>query len=303
MKNLGDNDFGINDASSEATTLIPTFLDNNDFGKNTRRAFEADLKLFASWFSVNNREPFSIARTTSRDVSDFRDHLRRDKQQAIATVNRRLVSVRRFFGWLVDEGMLGTNPAKKVKELKTQALAPKGLERAQVRKLLREVELRNDLRANAIFHLFLYTGARVGDLVGLEISDMTLGDRSGQLVCQNGKGMKQRTVPLPNAARKALLVYLETRPQSDRASVFIGERGPLTERGIRNLCDKYSAICGFNIYPHLLRHTMAHQYLANTNNDLVGLAQILGHENLNTTSRYTLRKQDDLNTAAEKLEY
>ena len=85
--------------------------------------------------------------------------------------------------------------------------------------------------------------------------------------------------------------------------VFIGERGPLTDRGIRALCDKYAAVCGFHIHPHLLRHTMAHQFLADTGNDLVALAQILGHENLNTTARYTKRTDQQLGEASDKLSY
>ena len=64
---------------------------------------------------------------------------------------------------------------KSVKELRRQQLAPKGLERSEVRRLLREVELRQDVRANAIFSLLLYTGCRVGDLVNLELSDLMIG--------------------------------------------------------------------------------------------------------------------------------
>src|SRR5262245_25171353 len=97
--------------------------------------------------------------------------------------------------------------------------------------------------------------------------------------------------------------YLDTRPAVESQVVFVGERGPLTDRGIRNLCDKYAAVCGFHLYPHLLRHTMAHQFLADTSNDLVALAQILGHENLNTTARYTRRTQEQLGEATDKLSY
>jgi len=139
--------------------------------------------------------------------------------------------------------------------------------------------------------------------VNLELPELILGDRTGTVVFRYGKGNKQRTVPLPLPARRAVQAYLETRPPVENQRVFIGERGPLTEKGIRAICDKYSAIIGIKLHPHLLRHTMAHQFLTDNGNDVVGLAQILGHQNLNTTAMYTKSTGEQLGDAAEKLSY
>src|SRR5579875_2587000 len=138
-QNSGDNVFeGIPVGKREAAHFT-AFLADHDFSENGRRAFTQDMRKFASWFSSANRERFVVGRVTTRDVADFRDHLRREQGQAVATINRALVMVRRFFAWLVEQGHITSNPAKKVKELRRQSLAPKGLERSQVRRLLQEV--------------------------------------------------------------------------------------------------------------------------------------------------------------------
>jgi site-specific recombinase XerD len=302
-QNSGDNVFNRLSVGPDEERLAGQYLAAHDLAPNTRRAIRNDLRKLAGWFSVANREPFFVKRVTVRDVTDFKDYLRREHGQAVATVNRSLVTIRRYLAWLAETGHLNSNAAKPVKELRRQQLAPKGLDRSEVRRLLREIELRQDVRAAAIFSLFLFTGCRVSDLVSLELHDLMISDRSGQAVFRTGKGGKQRSVPLPLPARSALLTYLECRPPIKTSQVFVGERGPLTDRGVRALCDKYSAITGIKLHPHLLRHTMAHQFLADTGNDLVSLSQILGHENLSTTARYTKQTDGQLGEAAERLSY
>jgi site-specific recombinase XerD len=288
---------------SPLPTEVDAFLDAHDFSPHTSKAIKCDLAKFIRWFTAANGERFDLQRVTVRDVADFKEHLHSIRRQAIATVNRALVSVRRFLAYLVKSGALPANPADAVKELRRMPTVPKGLTTAQVRKILREVELRQDRRSAAILGLMLYGGLRVSDVVGLELTDLELAPRSGQATCRHGKGNKQRIVPLPHEARRALTDYLECRPPTDSQIVFIGERGPLTGDGVRAICFRYAARTGVKFTPHTLRHTFAHRFLATTNNDIVALAQILGHENLNTTSIYTKRGQDELAARVEGLRY
>lgn len=294
-----------NDPTLNATLLplIERFFAETDFSAATRRAVRADLLKFGRWYCEANKEPFDPKRTTMRDVADWRDWMRRTQNQSVSTVNRGLVSVRRFFGWLQGQNLIVSSPAAGVKDLRRQELAPKTLDRAVIRKLLREAAARQDIRAATIFTMLLYCGFRVGELVDLHVSDLIISERSGVAHIRNAKGNKSRQVPLPLPARRAIGEYLECRGASAHPQLLVGKRGPLTTQGVRDLFSKYSAIVGVRIHPHLLRHAFAREFLASNQNDLVGLASVLGHENLNTTKIYCARTASQLCDAAENVTF
>ena len=114
MKNWEENVFKGIRVGKEEGLLVRTFLKAHDYVPGTRKGIVLDLRKLAEWFTQANKEPFVSKRVTARDVSDFRDYLRREKGQAVATVNRTLVMVRSFFNWLVDQGYIKANPAKKL---------------------------------------------------------------------------------------------------------------------------------------------------------------------------------------------
>ena len=280
------------------------FVESFDFSRHTKRAFLSDLKKFSQWFQDRNREAFKLDRITMRDVADYRNHLQNTERKAVSTVNRALVTIRRFMEWSVENKLCGKNVAKGVKEIRRQALAPQGLQADEIRRLFREAELRQDVRTQCILSLFLYTGCRISDLVELEINDITIGPRSGAVVFRCGKGNKQRTAPLPNQARQAIQSWLTVRPHTTSNRLFIGKKGDMTDKGIRNIVYKYGRFCNIqNLHPHAFRHCYCLAYLKGNPGDLPGLAQIVGHENIATTTRYSQKSKEELDQASENVDY
>jgi len=301
MQNTGDNVFE-RSLHEKIESTLERFFDSKDYAESSRRAIRSDLFRFGRWYVRSNNEPLDWSRVVTRDIADFREHMVRVEERSVSTVNRCLVMVRQVLAWLVHDGQISSSPAKNVKELRRQPLAPKGLSRSEARKLLREAEARQDYRATALFHVMLYCGVRVSELVGIKFSDMDLGERTGWIKIL-GKGNKQRMVPVPLPARRALVDYIERRPPIDTEHVFVGERGMLTDRGVRNICRRYSAITGIHLHPHAMRHTFAKRFLEESQNDLVSLAAVLGHESLETTRRYVQREQSELAAASEMVTF
>ena len=299
IRNSVDNVFSGMDVQDDEEILFNEFLRDHDYAPNTIKALCLDMRKFARWFVEANIEPYCSTTITTADVGDFRRYLRDDCSQAVSTANRAVVSIRQYLRWVADQGLIQSNPAALIKEIPRQKLAPQGLDPTEVRKLLREVELRRDIRGKAIFTLFLFTGGRVGDLVNLDIENVEIKPRSGSVTFHNGKGGKMRVCPLPLKARHALQEYLNIRRPSSSSRLFLGERGPLSSRGFQFLCDKYSHLIGIRLHPHLFRHTFAKECLRRGGN----LVQLLGHAGLSTVQVYCCDTEEALAEATDKIDY
>ena len=293
-----------NAMKNSESSLFENFLSLNDFSDHTVKAITHDFQKWIAWFERINEEEYESRRVTIRDVTDFRKHLREERGQAVATVNRALVTLRRYFQFLAEKEVIETNPAKGVKELRRAPTSPKAIERSAVRRLLREAAVREDHRASAILGLFVYCGLRISEVSALKLGDIDLTERRGSLVVRYGKHGKERAVPVPIEARRMLVNYLQGRPPADTDCIFVG-RGlkPLGIDGVRYTVRKYGVSIGLELKCHSLRHTYATEFLAANNNDLVGLSQILGHESINTTSRYTQRGESQLSEASSLVRF
>lgn len=286
------------------SSLFARFLNENDFAVKTQEAFTSDFKKWVGYFEGVYGDEYDSRVVTLRDVTDFRTHLREERGQAVATVNRCLVTLRRYFSFLAQEEVIAQNPAAKVKELRRTPSAPKAIDRATIRRMIRESVVREDVRASSILSLFVYCGLRLSEVAMLKLGDVDLSERRGMLIVKHGKNNKERTVPVPAEARRHLLEYLGCRPPVESDRVFIGQGcKPLGPDGVRYLVEKYGIAVGIKLHPHALRHSFATEFLAVNNNDLVGLAQILGHESIQTTSRYTQRGHSQLAASSEQVRF
>ncbi len=149
----------------------------------------------------------------------------------------------------------------------------------------------------------LNTGLRLGEVLALLLNDIELSDRKGQALVRRGKGNKERLVPLNTYAREALSEWLKVRPQTNCQKLWLsvesGDDDGMTSRGIQRILKRYGQGAEIsNLTPHVLRHTFG-KNLADKGVGVEKIAQLLGHENLNTTQIYIKPDFKDLEKALE----
>ena len=288
------------------------YLREKGRAERTVSGYLADLEHFSRWFADTAGKAFAPQLLSAQDLRDYRQYLLTVQHARPATINRRLAALRAYAAWARREGLLSLNPLEGVRGVREQERAPRWLERQERAALVRELEAmvngarseawrRQAIRDKAIVYLLLYAGLRVSELCALEMSDIDLAPRSGQVLVRSGKGGKARAVPLNLDARRAVSDWQNVRGDYPTPFLFLGKGGEkLTPSGVQRRLSEIGARVGVELSPHRLRHTFA-KNLVEAGVSLEKVASLLGHDSLDTTRIYLTPSQADLQEAVERL--
>lgn len=217
-----------------------------------------------------------------------------EKGNKKSTVARKLASTRSFLQFCLKKGWLEDNPARVVATPKQERHVPSFLSEDEMTHFLdlpQKTDKVLDSRDKALLELLYATGIRVGELVGMNVEDMNFAER---LIRVRGKGKKERLLPFGRKAEESLRSYLRLRGLINKGRIeekplFLNYRGErLTSRSVERIVDKYicRAALRRKISPHSLRHSFA-SHLLSRGADLRVIQELLGHESLATTQKYT----------------
>ncbi len=277
----------------------------------TLASYRRDLAAYEETLAARGA---TMASAAAADVAAHLSALRR--AHSAASVARALSSIRGFHRFVVEEGQRADDPTLDVPPVSVTDLLPKALSEEETERLLGAVVGTGPavLRDRALLEVLYATGARVSEVVGLNLGDVAEALDAGglPLVRVLGKGDKERVVPVGGPARRALADWLggagrphfvpgRWRRRDDADAVFLNARGGrLTRVGAFGVVKKYAARVGLadRVSPHVLRHSCA-THMLGRGADVRVVQELLGHASVATTQRYTKVSPEHLRRAYE----
>ena len=269
---------------------------------HTIKAYAGDLDVFAAY--IGERHFKAIDHIAIRG---FLSHLY-DKGLSKTSVARALAAVRSLYRWLAQEGVVEQNPAKLVSTPKLPKKLPRVPTIEEMNSMLdgKMPEVASfPERDRLMFELLYGCGIRNSELVGINLDDISL---SNEAILIRGKGKKERFVPFGGSALAALSVYLPwrqqllatlknspkkmvtaSRPEKGMPALLLNQRGGrLTTRSVGRIVKRIAVAKGMSpeVHPHTLRHAFG-THMLEEGADLRAIQELLGHERLSTTQRYT----------------
>jgi integrase/recombinase XerD len=280
--------------------------EREDLATATIRNYLSDLRHFIAWYemereaTVHDDASFTPQGITTPTLTRYRSYLQTVGRQKPATVNRSLISLKRYFGWVTQHHLIAYDPSAAVKLVGQEESAPRHLDDQEEQALMAAVTKAGTLRDRVVIVLLLHTGLRARELCRLRRDQVKLGKRSGFLEII-GKRNKYREVPLNATARKALEEYVPTLSAESTFLFPSGKtKGALSERALGYIVKKYARMARLpDVSPHDLRHRFGYRMAESV--PLHRLAQIMGHDSLDTTKLYIQGTKQDLQEAVETI--
>ena len=272
--------------AQKATLQFLASLRQRNASVHTLKAYRGDLEAFSAY--IGQRDLKAVDHVAIRG---FLSHLY-DKGLGKTSVARSLAALRSLYHWMAQEGMVQQNPAALVSTPKL----PKKLPRVPT---IEEMNIVLDgkmpetasfpERDHLLFELLYGCGIRNSELVGINLDDIRL---SNEAILIRGKGKKERYVPFGDSVKSALAAYLPVRQKLLRKNLpalLVNQRGGrLTTRSVGRIIKKVAVAKGLSpdVHPHTLRHAFG-THMLEEGADLRAIQEMLGHERLSTTQRYT----------------
>ena len=272
--------------TTQSRELFLRALQGQNYSPKTLRAYGDDLTQFLSWVE-KNRVDWDIPTRFSRgDIEGFMQYLAAQRMTGVTRV-RKLAAIRKFLTFLEANSILAANPAHTVKGARREEKEPPILYKEQYKALLYEAS--DNIRDYAMIQTFLQTGIRLSELANLRVDDVDVEHRI--LTVRQGKGKKDRQIPLVDDAIKALRNYLRYRTTQlilDDEILFLAKNGTsLNVSTVKYTVAKYVKKAGIRkkVSVHTLRHTFgAHK--ADKHMSLATLQELMGHKKKETTLKY-----------------
>ena len=255
-----------------------------NYAINTIASYERDLLKFLSF--LINRNIADWLEIESDTVNLFVMGLRHSEMSG-KSIRRYLSSIRGFFNFLIDNGVMIKNPALSIQAPKIDRVLPKTIDFDDLRNMMNlKTNHYSELRAVLMIELLYSCGLRVSELVGINIKDLDVNEGFVRVM---GKGGKARFSPIGSSAINVLETYLTKRPESESDALFLNQKDlRISPRSVQNIVKKRALEVGvsINVHPHMLRHAAATHFLQSSH-DLRTVQEFLGHKSIKSTQIYT----------------
>ena len=260
------------------------------------------VRVFSLWHEAAFNQEFQPANLTNYDLHLYRKQSLDVEKTAARTWNSRRWALGIFCTWLELADLMDGIEQKECGRASTKhrSLTDDEYHRLvhaleqNTRRALTTFEYQNAVRTWGALSLMLHAGLRVEETSLVEAGDITIGERSGEVLVRNGKGSKERTVPLNLIARKALASFLDLQP--DPVSGSLLHRTP---RSLQRDVEELGSQIGVpDLTPHWLRYTFAKR-LERNNVTIETIRDLLGHNSIEVTRRYLRSSAEELQSAVE----